>query len=221
VSEYYLGFDLTGSARHPTAVAVLDEGRRLVDLGELGSDAELLGIVERYAAAWVGIDAPLGLPRGLHCLERSCPCAPEPDHAFRACELALRRLGIACFYTVKGSIIAPMVYRAVRLRQRFEELGVPVLEVFPYAVKVTLWGRSAVRRMGKKTTAAGLLQLRLALEGELPNVDWGAWTWSHDRCDALLCAYTVALSRGGAAEALGDPDEGQIVLPRREVVPKR
>lgn len=215
MSEHYIGLDLTASARRPTSFAVLDEGRRLVGLGELKSDAELLALVEAYREAWVGVDAPLGLPRGLHCLERACPCASQPDHAFRACEAELRRRGIPCFYTVKGSIIAPMVYRAVRLRRQWEAQGVPVLEVFPYAVKVVLWGRAAVRQMGRKTTASGLARLRAALARELPQVRWEAWDWSHDRCDALLCAYTVALYRCGEAEAIGDADEGQLVLPRR------
>lgn len=156
------------------------------------------------------IDAPLSLPCGWHCLELPCRCGrcETPPGTRRSCELALSRQGFGLFWTTKRSIIKPMVYRAIALRKELQAMGVEVIEVFPYATKVLLFGR----RMPKKTTREGRRWLRARMQRLVPGLA-DAGPLSHDELDAVVAAYTALLHGTGRAVSLGDPEEGVIVLP--------
>ncbi len=211
----YLGIDLTSSLRRPSAYAVLDEGGSLADVGlargqtpaRLGEDAELLALTERWGPRIVAIDAPLSLPRGLCCLEEACPCVAF--NRLKAAERELLRQGISLYATTKRSIIKPMIYRAMRLRRTFEARGIPVIEAYPYASKVRLWGKD----IPKKTTPAGRQWLRERLEGLVPGLAEHPAPLGHDQLDAVVAAYTAYLYDHGLAEGVGDPDEGLIYVP--------
>ena len=207
----FLGIDLTGSGRRPSAYALLDAGGDVLDLGYLGDDADILRLVERHAPRFVALDAPFGLPRGLCCLEESCPCSPESPQPGRACERELAsRYGIPCFWTTKRTIIKAMVYRAIALRACLEERGVEVLETYPYAIKVRLFGRDLPR----KSTREGVTYLRRRLLALLPSLAPWVETLGHDLCDAVVAAYAAVQHHRGGTEVLGDPWEGAMVIPR-------
>lgn len=204
-----LGLDLTSLAERPTAYAVLD-GDRLADIGFAQSDGDIFALADTARPNLIGIDAPLGLPKGLGCLEEPCACGrcqPGPAR-IRACELELRRkLGVGCFYTTKRSIIKGMVYRGIALKQRFEASGFAVLEVYPFATRVRLWGKPLYRkhtRAGRGWTHQRLLEIILGL----PSPPLG-----HHEADAVLAAYTCYLQSLGQAELLGEQDDGQICVP--------
>jgi len=205
----YLGIDLTSSAARPSGYAVLGEGARLVEVGSVASDAQILRLAARWQPQFVAIDAPIGLPRGLCCLEKSCACLPAAADGKRVCEREVSRRGIGIFFTTKRSIIKRMAYRAIELRRRLENEGVRVLEVFPYASKVLLFGRP----LPKKTTADGLAYLRHRLEGLMDDLSTRG-PLTHDELDAVVAAYTAYLKDRGRAEEVGDPVEGAICLPR-------
>ena len=204
-----LGLDLTATERRPSACAVLDTAARVLDLRLCRTNNDLLVLAEECRPKVVAIDAPLSLPAGLHCLEETCPCQPTSPHKGRACEQALARLGIGCYFTTKRSLIKPMVYRGMALQAELGRRGLAVIEVYPFASKLRLFGR-----LTGKATLAGrqALWARLrpllaggpALPDDLP---------SHDLLDALLAAYTGLLYVRGQAEALGDPAEGLLWLP--------
>ncbi|MBM3949000.1 MAG: DUF429 domain-containing protein [SAR202 cluster bacterium] len=223
----YLGLDPTMAERKATAWAVVDGQGRLIDAGKRYGDADLLALAGEFGASTVGIDAPLGYPRGMCCLEASCACAPVGD-TLRACERALVAEGISLYPTTKRSFIKPMVYRAIGLAWELRMQGRCVLEVYPYAAKVRLWGRP----IPKKTTPEGLRWLRekvaelvgedspdphpygpLRAVGPAPHAGEGLLA-GHDACDAALAGYTAALYAQGRVEALGWPDEAQIAVPR-------
>ena len=203
----YLGIDLTSTPRRPSGYAVLDEGGSLADVGLAREDAELLALIARWGPRIIAIDAPLSLPRGLCCLEEDCPCAAL--NGLKAAERELFRQGISLYATTKRSIIKPMIYRAMGLRRKLEERGYTVLEVYPYASKVRLWGKG----MPKKTTAAGRRWLRERLEGLVPGLAECSGRLGHDQLDAVVAAYTAYLYDRGLAEGVGDPDEGLIWVP--------
>lgn len=211
----YLGIDLTSSAARPSGYAVLDEGARLAEVGSVATDPEILRLAHRCRPRLVAIDAPIGLPKGLCCLEESCPCRPAAPDGKRACEREVARRGIGLFFTTKRSIIKGMVYRAIELRRRFEDEGMRVLEVFPYASKVLLFGRPLPR----KTTAEGLAYLRGRLEALVDGLS-ARGPLTHDELDAVVAAYTAYLKDQGRAEEVGDPVEGAICLPRAGLVPE-
>ena len=207
----FLGIDLTGSGRRPSAYALLDARSHVLDVGYLGDDADILRLVERHTPRFVALDAPFGLPRGLCCLEESCPCSPVSPQPGRACERELAsRYGIPCFWTTKRTIIKAMVYRAVALRAALEERGVEVLETYPYAIKVRLFGR----HLPKKSTQQGVAYLRWRLLALLPTLAPWVETLGHDLCDAVVAAYSAVLHHRGGTEVLGDPAEGAMVIPR-------
>ena len=72
----FIGIDLTSSPKRPTACVGLDDKLHLIFDDLLSSDADILESIASYRPRIVAIDAPLGLPKGLCCLEESCSCQP-------------------------------------------------------------------------------------------------------------------------------------------------
>jgi predicted nuclease with RNAse H fold len=207
----YLGIDPTSAPRRPSAFAVLDDQGILQDVGLVAEDDDILALAARWRPRYLAIDAPLSLPRGMCCLEESCPCAPASPDGLKAAERALLKEGIGLFRTTKRSIIKAMIYRAIGLRRALEEGGHAVMEVYPYASKVRLFGRP----IPKKTTKAGRQWLRRRLEGRVPSLrEHEEGRLGHDELDAIVAAYTAYLHGQRQAEALGDPHEGAIYVPK-------
>ena len=153
----------------------------------------------------------MGLPAGLCCLEESCACSPTKPGTGRSAERELAQRGIPCFWTTKRTIIKSMIDRARGLKPRLEQAGCTVLEVYPYATKRRLLGRSLPR----KRSPEGLARLVGGARALLPGARWpDPWTPSHDQLDALYCALTARLYVRGETEALGDLDEVPIIVPK-------
>lgn len=86
--------------------------------------------------------------------------------------------------------------------------GYEVIEVYPYASKVRIFGK-----LKPKRSPEGILQLRQEL-GDLLHSDIPVVRrWSHDLCDAAMAAHTGYLYIKRNTEALGDAGEGLIHIP--------
>ena len=209
-----MGIDLTSAETRPSACLGLDRGLHLIYSGFLYRDSDILRIASEYSFKLVAIDAPLSLPQGLCCLEEGCPCQPKAQVKGRSCERELARQGIPCYFTTKKSIIKSMVYRGIRLKTELEAGGFEVIEVYPYASKVRLWGKD----IPQKTTPIGLAFLKqhisLLLPGITPYIDG----FNHDLCDAAIAAYTAFLYCQGKTELCGKTEEGVICLPLVDTV---
>jgi predicted nuclease with RNAse H fold len=204
----YIGIDLTAGQR-PSSLAALDEAPHLLAHGEALTNADIREWITAYSTTVVAIDAPLGLPLGLCCLEPSCDCQPAGPGSGRACERALSKLGIGCYYTTKRSIIKTMVIRAITLKAALEADGHSVIEIYPHASRVRLFGK-----LPKKTTPDGrsATQCKLMhLVSGLPSPEDDLL--NHDALDAVLAAYTGWLFGQGRALPLGDPAEGLLYVP--------
>ena len=206
---HFIGIDLTSSPKRPSACVGLDEKLRLVFYELLSSDGDILGAIESHRPGIVAIDAPLGLPKGLCCLEESCSCQAQLPGKGRICERELSRRGIPCYYTTKKSIIKNMVYRAIGLKREIAARGCQVIEVYPYATKVALFGKPIPR----KSTPEGISFLRERLAQLMPQLTPYLPQLNHDLCDALIAAYTAYLYAHGEAEVVGDVEDGAICLP--------
>jgi hypothetical protein len=206
----FIGIDLTSSAKKLCAYAALDAELRVIRLDLLRTDSEIIAAVDEARPLIVAIDAPLSLPQGLCCLEQVCPCGEALPLKGRACERQLAKFGIPCFFTTKKSIIKEMVYRAIALKGELSARGHKVLEIYPYASKVRLWGKETIP---KKITPDGLEFLRERLAALIPGLERERLE-SHDLCDAVLAAYTAYLYHRGLAEPVGDPQEGLIFIPK-------
>ena len=205
-----LGIDLTSSPRRRCAYSLLDGSGALVTLGYLGDNDEIVSKAGEYQVSIVTIDASLGFPKGQCCLEESCTCRSVWPEKGRLCERELAKRGSGSFFTTKRSIIKDMVYRGVALDREMTSLGYQVLEVYPYASKVCLFGRPIPSKM----TPQGLTFLRDHLSQIVGGLEPHTDRLDHDLCDALIAAYTGYLHTLGQTETLGLPEEGMIVLPR-------
>ena len=208
--ELLLGLDLTCSDKKPTAYALLDGDLRITGWGSAVSDADILRLIEKERPRVVAIDAPLTLPLGWHCLGPGCDCNRDTTSKGRACERELSRQGIPSYYTGTKCFIKPMIYRAIDLKREIKSRGLNVIEVYPYASKVRLWGRP----IPKKARPQGIAFLRSKLSELIPDPNITETKRSHDLYDAPIAAYTVYLHNLKRTEPIGEKDEGLIWLPR-------
>ena len=208
-SQTVLGIDLTSSEKKATACAVLDESRLLQYVGFQRTDGDILDLAARHQPGLVAIDAPLGYPRGMDCLEQDHGCESVwPDKGRRADREVIARK-ISIYVITKRTFIKRMVYRAIKLAATFKERGYKVIEVYPYASKVSLFGKP----IPKKTSREGRQFLYDRLNPLVSGLD-DHGRLDHDLYDAIVAAYTGHLASLGKTEALGEPDEGQIVIPK-------
>ena len=80
-------------------------------------------------------------------MEEDCSCTPLSALNGRECERELARRAIGCYFTHKRSIIKSMVYWDMALRDTLTGHGVEMLEMYPYAIKVSLWGKPIPKRL--------------------------------------------------------------------------
>jgi predicted nuclease with RNAse H fold len=200
-----LGIDLAGSPRRPTGVCLL-KGLRANTLVAF-SDEEILASAAPDVEL-VAIDAPLSLPRGRCCLRSDCECAGKAH--FRKCDLELRKLGIKIFPLTIGPM-RMLTERGTRLKNEIEKRGFHVVETFPGGAQ-DIWGiprqknPSGLLRSLKKSGVKGDIQKRGISVHEL---------------DAITCALAARCHMQGKSLATGDPDEGQIILPRPKTCGRR
>lgn len=206
-----LGIDLT-SGNKPSACIGMTLDGSICYFGTLSKlSVQFVEEIKKEGVSLIAMDAPLGFPRGMCCLEESCNCSPLEGNG-RQCERELTRMGIPSYYTTKRSIIKEMIYVGIRLKNHFESLGFNVIEIYPYATKVMLFGKN----LPKKTTREGLVTLRKLLVGLLPNSYNLIEGFNHDFCDAVLAAYTGLLYLQGKTIEVGCREESTIVIPKVE-----
>jgi uncharacterized protein len=194
-----VGLDLAGSPARTTGFCLL-RGPRSTTTLPLHSDEEIVGTTLASRPAIVSIDAPLSLPRGRRSLE-----VRGPPH-FRECDRELRRLGIP-FFPISLGPMRMLTARGIRLRQRFEHEGLPVIESYPGGAQDVL---------GLPRKGVGVPVLRRALIGQGFTGDVARPGITHDELDAVSCAAVGREYVQGKAWVLGDPTEGTIILPARE-----
>ena len=205
----FFGIDLVSVEAKPSACLGLDRELKLIYSGFLYQDSDILKVVNSYGFELVAIDAPLSLPEGLCCLEEDCSCQPTAEVRSRSCERELNRQGIHCFPTTKKTFIKAMIYRGIRLKTELEAMGYEAIEVYPYASKVRLFGKS----IPSKLKPAGLAFLKQHIDYLLPNVTPYVDGFNHHLCDAAMAAYTAFLHSQGKTELCGESEEGAICLP--------
>ena len=206
-----IGIDLRASSNRPSTVATLDGQALVTYLSTFHTDGELLEILEACPPALIAIGAPLGLPDGLCCLEPTCPCEPgDPQKKGRQLELELARMGISCFFTNKRSIIRSLIYRGVNLNSKLAHLGYPVVEVYPYATKVILFGD----RLPPNNSASSVTFMRERLPRLVQGLEPYMAGLNRNTCDALVNAYTALLHHRDETDMLGIPGEGLLTLPK-------
>ncbi len=208
----YMGVDLKTTTRQRSSLAVIDSDSRIVLMGSFSEDRELIEAIANYSPQLIAIGSPLTLPTGLCCLESSCNCQMDnPENKGRQAELDLARMGISCFFTNKKSIVTQLVYRAVTLNQRLTDMGQQIIEVYPHASKLLLFGDKLPPKRNAKE-CLGFLKDRLpklvnGLDDYMIQLDSGS-------CDSLINAHIAMLHATGQTDVVGSDEEGLIALPR-------
>ncbi len=204
-----IGIDLAGSEKNRTGVCKIHNGK--VNIFTLHKDQEIIDLVPRETQCYIGIDAPLSLPKG-----RKSINSPGPH--FRQCDLELRKLGIKFFPITLGGM-RMLTKRGMELKRKIEELNpnAKVFEVFPGALYDFL---QIPRKMSKKEISKFYRKIKnilgeiietkkLEKERKLKNL-------SQDEIDALACAISVILFLKGEAELKGDEKEGLMIIPTQK-----
>ncbi len=206
-----LGVDLRTSPKRRSAMAALDCEPSVTFLGLASTDDDIVARVESLRPDVVAFGTPLTLPEGLCCLETACDCRTRSARRKgRQLELDLAQMGISCFFSGKGSVIRGLIYRGIGLRKRLAALGFEVIEVYPHATKVVLFGDG----VPSKNSRGSLDYVKQRLPGLMGGLDERLESLNQNDCDALINAYTAFLHRRGETDILGQPTEGWLTLPR-------
>jgi len=206
----FIGVDLTTSPAKPSACLGMDNNTQPTYFGFATHDSNIISIIEFYSPQVVAIDAPLSLPAGLCCLEENCPCQAKSQRKNRQCDQELRLQGIPCYPTSKKTFIKSLIYRGIELKNKLKNAGFEVIEIYPYASLVRLFGKV----MPRKSTPEGIAFLRQNLAEILPSLKPYLAMFDHNLCDAAIAAYTAFLYYQGMVDMLGSSDEGLIFIPR-------
>ena len=206
-----LGVDLRASPKHPSMAVALDHESSIVLMKSFRDDDELAEIAQTHQPEMITIGAPLGLPAGLCCLETSCSCcSAPPQRKGRLLEMELSLMGISCFFTNKGSIIRKLIYRGIALSLRLRQAGFEVVESYPHATKVILFGD----KVPPKNSAASLVFIKERLTPLIGGLSPHLKGLDRNGCNAVLNAYTGLLHSQDNTDVLGSPEEGTLVLPK-------
>jgi predicted nuclease with RNAse H fold len=205
------GVTLRISPSHPSALAVLNHQSHLVNLAPFNTDTELLQLAGTYHPTLIAIGSPLCLPTGLADLEPSANTrAAPPTNRGRQLERELGSLGISCFFTARGSVIRPLIYRGIGLKGALQLRGYEVIEVYPHATKVILFGEQVLNQKGSRGVAYQKERLGSLIAGMAEY----RGTLNKNTSDALLNAYTALLHMCERTDLLGDPQEGLLCIPK-------
>ena len=206
-----LGVDLRASRKKPSSIAILDPQSHLTELSSFYEDDELIKLVHDIQPDLVAIGAPLNLPSGFCCLDQTCDCRfSVPNRKGRLLELELAKMGISCFYTNKGSIIRELIYRGILLSQILRDAGHNVIEVYPHATKMLLFGDKVPPKNSSVSVSYIISHLTPLVSGMEEHAD----DLDRNSCDAIINAYTGQLHAQSDTDILGDPEEGILVLPK-------
>jgi predicted nuclease with RNAse H fold len=196
--ERVVGLDLAGSPKRRTGFCALDDGPDAV-IRTLYSDEEIVSSTEAARPDVVSIDAPLSIPLGRRTIEdRSGP-------HLRAADRELLRLGIRFFPITLGPM-RMLTSRGLRLRAIFEGKGLRTIESYPGAAQDLL---GIPRKQGGNEPLRRGLR-RLGISGDLRRRDL-----SHDELDAVTCGVVGRAFLHGDFLAIGNPNEGLMILPSR------
>ncbi len=201
MKEQWVGIDLAGSNQRPTGFCLL-EGRE-ARVSVLYTDEEILEEIGSQVKA-VAIDAPLSLPKGRCCLEDNCACVGKAH--FRACDLELRKMKIKFFPITLGPM-RKLTLRGLALKEKLEKRGLLVFETYPGAAQ-DIWG--IPRQKNPKGLQEGLK--RFGIKG-----NWLESQVTAHELDALTCAIVARDYIKRKAMAIGDPEEGLMILPKKTI----
>lgn len=193
-----LGIDLAGSEKRKTGICILNENLEARPFF-LFKDKEILDLVKKIKPKLIAIDAPLSLPKGRKTLKR------KSKIHFRECDRELWNLGIKFFPITLGPM-RKLTERGIKLKKILEK-KFKIIEVYPGATQDIL--KIPRKQKGLKKLKKGLEKLGIKILKKNPNAD---------ELDAITCAFTGWFYLKKKFLAIGEKNEGQIILPKLPLV---
>lgn len=190
-----VGIDLAGVESRPTGFCLMDDNLQ-TSTRLLYTDDEIIHETVKCKPDVVAIDAPLALPRGRESLSK------RSNVHLRECDKELIRMGIKFFPLTIGPM-RKLTERGIRLRVELERKDIMVIETYPGAAQDIL----RIPRKGK-----GLDKLEKGLH--LVGIQGLNLSMNGDELDAVTCALVGVMFLKGEHQAIGDPDEMLMILPR-------
>jgi predicted nuclease with RNAse H fold len=221
-----VGVDLS-AGRGTTAMATLHlssvgsgglAALTLLRLAHAADDDAILAEVARARPSHIGLDAPLTLPAPVAAALRGdyAPTTASPYTRAAERDPIWSQLGVRPFPV---SFLGGLTFRAIPLaaRLRAEHSACQLLEVFPSAaftvlglIAPTQRGQPRLRKAAPDRRQATHTALARYISGLTPPSES---TLDADSLDAIAAALTAAVATLGAAQAIGEPSEGCIILP--------
>jgi len=196
-----VGIDLTGSAKRPSGFCIMQNAHAVTY--RVREDEEMLMLIQGFKPDLISLDSPLSLPFG-----RISPFDDDPGRTEyginRSCERLLAARGIRSYPPLIQSM-QKLTQRGIALADRLRSLGYSVIESYP-------GGAQDILGIPRKKKGIDLLITGLSNFGILGN--YIQEKTSHDEIDAITCALVGLFYLDGKYEALGNEQEGFLIIPR-------
>lgn len=194
------GIDLVASVDKYSGFCIL-KGNEATTM-RLKTDEAMIALCRYAKVHLVSLDSPLGLPAG----RKSCfddDPGRERYGTIRECERILRSRGINLFQCLIPSM-QKLTHRGIKLAAKLRAAGFEVIESFPGGTQDIL---------GIPRKQQGVDQLKQGLKDFGIKGEFLHTEVSHDELDSITCAIAGLFYKAGRYEALGNSQEGQIIVP--------
>lgn len=185
--EVIIGIDLAGKSKNPTGQAILESKEVKATL--IYTDNEILKHVTRTHPKLIAIDAPLSLPK---------------KGSLRKADKEMIRRGYRVFPPTLPSM-KTLTLRAIKLNKLIAKKGYKAIEVHPTST------RKALNMPSKEWKKIQTILKNIGLKGEIKTR-----VLTPHEIDAAVAALTAYLHMQGRTEALGDKEEGYIIIPKKQ-----
>lgn len=197
----FIGIDLAGVETRDSGICILNEDLN-AETFILKKDDEIIDCIIKVRPDIIAIDAPLSLPFGRCCLKDECLCRNKGH--LRECDRELLKMKIKFFPITLGPM-RKLTERGIRFKNIIEEKGFKVIEVYPGGAQDLLG--IPRKQKGIENLRKGLMNIGIK---DISKVT------SDDELDAITSALVGKMYIEGDYLALGNPEEGLIIMPKRK-----
>lgn len=184
--EIIIGIDLAGKKENPTGIALLKN--LLVTANIVYTTEEILEIITNKRPIITAIDAPLSLPK---------------QGSLRKADREMIKRGYKVFPPGLPAMMQ-LTLRGIKINKLITEKGYKTIEVHPTstrkALNMPLKDWKEIQKTFEKMGLKGDVQLRMLKNHEI---------------DAVTSALTAFLYINYQTEALGNIEEGYIIVPKK------
>jgi len=185
--EVIIGIDLAGKPENPTGWALWKN--KAVKTSLIYTDNEILEGIARSKPAIIAIDAPLCLPKRGNLRRADKEMIRKGYRVFPPSLPAMRKLTL----------------RGMKINKSIAEKGYKTIEVHPTST------RKALNMPSKDWGKIQKILKSIGLEAEVK-----VRTMTPHEIDAITSALTAYLHTQNQTEAIGDEEEGYIIIPKKQ-----